>query len=194
MGNRYFRRSNNLTINRIECDLRFENLFEAPFKASILLKGIYERESCTPDSVTGKGVISGSELMVASGFDCELFNKRFRFGPKMLFKRRFSSVTRNPVWEARVTLEPKIHAVWNVETIDATIWTAFRLENIDEEFESSIVDNRSFRGGVEVSVAPLSFLAANLIFDYQYRVYAPFDTEARISENITLSMNLTFNW
>ncbi|MGD9200299.1 MAG: hypothetical protein PVI26_01945, partial [Chitinispirillia bacterium] len=195
MGNRYLRTSDHLSIDRIEISMRGEHSFEAPFQASLLFKGIYERESRTPDTGTGKSVISGSGIMAASGLDCVLQSKRFRFGPELLLERHFSSVAKNPVWEAKSTVEPEIHAIWSGETIDATLRTAFRSENIDEEFEnSSKADNRSFRGGVEVLVAPLSFLTASLILDYQYRVYAPFNTDARISENITLSMNVTLKW
>ena len=195
MGNRYLRTFNHLSIDRIEFDMLGDHSFDVPFQVSLLFKGVYEQESCTQDTGTGKGVISGSELMVASGLDCVLFSKRFRFGPKLLLERRFSSITRNPVWKARSTVEPEIHVIWSGETIDATLRTAFRSENIDEVFESSsTADNRSFRCGIEVLVAPLSFLDANLILDYQYRVYAPFNTDTRVSENITLSMNVTFKW
>jgi hypothetical protein len=191
MGDRYVFSKDPGAIDRVEGGFRGRYTLIGPLDARLRLRGIYEKESYGASSEQPAGPLTGTELTVCPGIDLTLAGERLRTGPELIWEHRTAAKTGNHfLWEARNVFEPGVRATWNAGNIDASVRAAYRSENIGSEFESYIADNRSFRGGAELSVVPLSCLSADCMIDYQYRVY----TDARISENVTISLNVTVKW
>lgn len=180
------------TIDRIESSIKIENIPKGKVRQGIKLKAIYEKEKY------GKNInsllVKGIEFTTKPYVEFFLFDKRFKNGIDVLLEKRFSDNTIPYIWESRSAVEPAIVVGWNSYFCDISLRTAYRYENIEDFFEVFTPDNRSFKGNIEISLVPFSFLSINLFTDYQYRLYSNFTPSSRVSENLTLSFNVSLKF
>jgi hypothetical protein len=196
MGDRYTSDSDPAAIDRLEGAFRGECSIAGPLSARVRMRGIHEMENGSDEDEEDYHA-AGSELTACPGLETALFGNRLHAGPELLWERRWggASVARS-VWYGRTAVEPGLHAGWSDGIIDASVRAAYRSERFDGRFKTlpTTEDNRSFRGGAEISASPVPFLLLDLFADYQYRVYAPYGNRARVSENITVSGSVTARW
>jgi hypothetical protein len=194
MGDRYTNDADPAAIDRLEGAFRGEYSIVGPLSARIRMRGIHETENGSDTNGVDYHA-AGSELTACPGLETALFGKKLRAGPELLWERRRggASVARS-VWYGRTAIEPGVRAGWSDGSIDASVRAAYRFERFDERFKTlpTTDDNRSLRGGVELSASPVPFLSFDLFADYQYRRYS--DSTARVSENITVSGSVTARW
>ncbi|MCX7726204.1 MAG: hypothetical protein N2053_05085 [Chitinispirillaceae bacterium] len=180
-------------IDRFESSLKIENINIRKIKYGIRLKYLYEREKYRKNgnSIT----IRGTELTTKPFVEYYIFRKRFLIGSDIFLEKRFSDkIIPYFIWEERSSLETAILFGWKSSYSDILVRTAYRYEDIDEFFEIFKQDNRSLKESVEISINPFSFLSINLLTDYHYRLYANFTPSARVSENLTLSFNVSLRF
>lgn len=187
-----YNKSNSIkSINRFEGIYRGKLNIKQYLRNHINIRGIYERElnESNPDTVNSS--MNGKEIVVCNGFEIDFLKKLHL---RTEFQWEHSWVDPNNgyfLWENRDVLEPGISIRWESEKADATLRCSFRYENIDDQFERYTSDNRSICSGGEASITPLDWLAISVFTEYQYRKYAPFGTNERISENLSVSGSIT---
>ncbi len=193
LTDRYPDNFNPEAIYRIEGALRGEAFPSGPVCGRLRIRGIHETENFRE----GDGNIynsSGSELTASAGVEAAFFGGKLHSGPELSFERRWGGESViGSVWYGRTAFEPGLRIQWNHSMIDAALRAAYRSERFDERFKilPTACDNRSLRLGAETSASFFSFLSFDLFADYQYRLYAPYNRNSRIAENITISANIT---
>jgi hypothetical protein len=187
MGDRYTHARDPEAIDRLE------GLYRGEYKATRFLTGRIrlhaiheiERYGALPDSIAAAKI--GSELTMAPAIETSI-TENLKISPELLCERRFAALNAGDfLWDARSAWEPGLRIGWSSRILEAALRGAFRDEDITPEFEIYTADSRSFRGAADVSVNACRWLTINLFADYQYRLYAPYGSHARVSENLTIS-------
>lgn len=189
----YTKASNLTTIDRVESSIKVENVSLGKNKYGIKLKSLYEKEKYGKrETITS---IRGLEVTTKPFIEYYLFNKKIIVGSDVYLEKRFSDKTISYfIWEARNSIEPALLFGWDSNYGNILIRFAYRYEDIDNFFETFTKDNRSFKGSIELSMSPFSFVSINFLTDYQYRLYANFTSSARVSENLTISFNTSLRF
>lgn len=196
MGDRYTKALSLGATNRYEGTFRGEQEFLNLLITRLKVRGIYEQETYLKGSMDFSRA-TGTELTACPGLDFLFFGKQFRAGPDFLWEQRIGGKTIDrSVWQGRSAMEPGLRTGWSGNSIDASMRAAYRSELFDTAFKEQLTteDNRSLRCEAELSVSPRTFLSIDLFADYQYRLYAPYNEDARVSENITISASITARW
>lgn len=187
IGDRYTKSLSIRSINRLEGVYRGNFNVNETFRTNISLRGTYENEldNSIPDSVDSR--LNGKEISLCPGIELNV-NKKLCFGPEFQWEYRWAEKNDGYfLWEQRSVMEPVLCIRWGSEMVDASVKCSFRYEDIGKNFEMFKSDNRSIRVNSEALITPFSFLVLNLFADYQYRKYAPFGINGRITENLSVS-------
>jgi len=187
MGDRYMDAQAPSATDRAEAVLRGEYGAPAWVRPRLLVRGGYEQERYdAPAAFT----VGGTQLALrpAAGFP---IGEIFIVEPEAAWEWRAARADTSRqvpyLWEARTVFEPGIRLGLANTTLDLSLRSAYRAENIGEEFEAYTADSRSLRLGADANVILMKICTVSMSADYQYRSYAPHGSSGRVSENLTVS-------
>ncbi len=190
MGDRYARAATLNDVDRLEGSLRSEALINSWMSPRLNMRYIYERETYGPRPEQAAFAVDGTELTVFPEVSFAVTDF-FRLSPCILWENRGAEadgpVDRFFLWEARSAWETGIRFGFTLPFLDASWRAVYRAEDINKDFEEYTGDSRSFKGATEVNTAIFGFLTVSFSIDYQFRIYAPYGSSARMSENLTVA-------
>ena len=196
-GDRYSKRHVPADIDRWEGGFRFGYVVCKWLEPRLHVRGIHERERyASIDSFTAYA-IPGSDASVRPSARFRV-SQAFTIEPEMSWRQRWAQrypEFRAPyLWQAYSSWEPGIRGEFSSSRVEFSVLTTYRTEDVGDDFEAYVSDSRAIKvsgdGGIQLGKA----LSISLLADYQYRMYKPYSSAGRKTENLSLSGQMTMKW
>ncbi|MBN1601772.1 MAG: hypothetical protein JW915_09195 [Chitinispirillaceae bacterium] len=178
------------SINRLELTARGEKQFGKTVLPRIFFRINQEVEERNPDSLhLNKYDCQGIEFLTHPSVRINV-HEIFFIEPECIIEKR-TSKTETMLWQPRLALEPGVRIGLTSQKYEATVFSGFRWEHTDKSYQFTIEDSRSIKAGLDGTASFFQWLSFNVMLDYQYRIYTPFNN--RMTENLTVAANVSVN-
>ena len=197
LGDRYARR-------HIPADIdQWEGLFRCGYtvchwlEPRMYVRGMHERERYEIADSLPAYALPGTDLTVRPSGRFRL-SQVFAMEPELNWRQRWSDMLpeyKVPyLWQAYTSWEPGIRLEFSSSRVEISVRTSYRTEDVDSLFERYINDSRSIKASGDASLQLFKALSINVVADYQYRIYKPYGSAGRVTENLSLSGQMTMKW
>ncbi len=197
MTDRHLEVRNPQQVDRWEGSVLAQRQWSARWGSQLSTRYVYERNRLSTID-TSPATTGGSELSLVPAVT---FRPREHLSMSLepRWERRWSqsgaaagpaaAEQRFYLWDARSVWEVLARITYMLPTVDGTLYAGFRGKRMDDAAVTSTADSRALRTGAELSLALFGPFTLNAFGDYQYRSYAPYGPQARVTENISFSTN-----
>lgn len=180
--------------DRFKAALRLERESRDLFSPRMEMYVLHEREAHS--SQGERFTLPGSEVRITPGLVVKV-SKALSLEPEISYQYRAAQIVNNSyLWLAHSRFDALMRAALAIGPLEATLFAGFRGEDVTSGFERVVgegrADSRSFILGSDIAAAVGNHTSVSLLADYEYRCYAPYGRSGRLSENLTISGNLSF--
>lgn len=190
----YLNASSPSTVNRWKSTIRYEHKTGEFFSPRLTIQTIHEQEHYDPSTTTASFSLPGTKLSINPSLRLTISEALF-IEPEGTWEKQWTDLTNDSyLWKALSSWETAIHTVLILTEINASCTIAYQWEQIDPSFHHIMEDNRNIHLLFDGSYSITSNFTINLQFDYRYRIYSPYNSDSRLTENITAAANVLINW
>ena len=184
-GENYLKSPALFWVDRMHVVTRAEREYFNKFTPRISLRLAHQREH-----TIGKRTLSGTKFTALPSLRYSLSKILFA-EPEISFLKKWAEPEGGDyLWSKGVIWEPGLRCGIESDRTNVSSYGRYCYEGVHSQFKEYTVDNRGYRIGLDGSVSLWAFFSANVLFEYQYKMYEPFGFGSRLTENMTISFNI----